>query len=158
MKRVAIYVDVSNLYYCIYNKHKGKLDYAKLLEFLGPIGDIRLSKAYGAQVRDEAAPFIEILKTLGFEPHYKEPKFYGQHEGKADWDVGIAIDMIKDMDHYDMAVLCSADGDMIPVVEYLRERGKDVVILGAGISCELQEYATTCIEIPMSMVIKKGKR
>lgn len=155
MNRLGIYVDISNLYYCVFNKHKGKLDYAKLLEFLLPLGEIAFAKAYGAQVKDEAAPFIQILETLGFEPIYKEPKFYGSHEGKADWDVGIAIDMIKDLDNYDMAILCSADGDMVPAVEYVRDHGKSVVILGAGISGELQESATTCIEIPTSMVIRR---
>lgn len=154
--KLAVYVDISNLYYCIRYRHKGKLNYDKLLDFIAPIGDVILAKAYGAQTNDEAKGFIEMLHNKGFETFYKTPKFYGNHEGKADWDVGIAIDIIRDMPKYEAVVLCSADGDMLPALEYVKEQGKTVIIIGAGISTDLQQIAT-CIEIPESMVIK-GRR
>lgn len=154
MKRIGLYIDVSNLYFCLYNNLHGKLNYAKLIEFLEPLGDRIVSKAYGAQVKNEAEGFIKLLESLSFETFYKKPKYFGAtHTGKADWDVGIAIDIIKDMDRIDMVILATADGDMTPLAKYLKEHGKDVVVIGSNISQELRAEVTKFIEIPNSLVI-----
>lgn len=154
MNKIGLYVDVSNLYFCLYNNLKGKLNYAKLIDFLSPLGDICIAKAYGAQVNNEAEAFIETLQSLGFETHYKHPKYFGQtHTGKADWDVGIAIDIVKDLEKVDMVVLATADGDMSPLASYVIEKGKQIVVIGSNISKELQENVTKYIEIPNSLVI-----
>ena len=154
MVNIGLYVDVSNLYFCIYNNLKGKLNYAKLIEFIQPLGHIVTAKAYGAQVKDEASVFIETLEKLGFTTYYKKPKYFGQtHTGKADWDVGIAVDIIKDLDNLDMVILATADGDMTPLAEYIKEQGKEIVVIGSKISRELQDSVTKYIEIPNSLVM-----
>lgn len=159
MKRIGLYIDVSNLYFCLYNNLKGKLNYAALVEYLQPIGDIVIKKAYGAQVKEEAAGFIKTLHGLDFETYYKAPKYFGaKHVGKADWDVGMAVDIIKDLDSIDMVILATADGDMAPLAEYVIERGKEIVIVGSNISKELQESCTTYIELPSSLVLPIRRR
>ena len=100
MRRIGLYVDVSNLYYCIFNNMRGKLNYSKLLDFISPIGDVVIAKAYGAQVKEEAESFIAFLRGLSFETFYKVPT-----HGKADWDVGITVDVIKDLENIDIVVL-----------------------------------------------------
>ena len=147
MKKIGLYIDVSNLYYCIYNNMKSKLNYSKLLEFITPLGDIVIAKAYGAQVKDEAEPFIKRLKELSFETFYKVPV-----HGKADWDVGISVDIIKDLKDVDMVILATADGDMVPLAKYVLSLDKEIVVIGSNISKELQHNVTKHIEIPRSMV------
>jgi len=159
MTRIGLYVDVSNLYFCLYNNLKGKLNYSALLEFLDPLGDLRIKKAYGAQVKEEASGFIKLLEGLGFETFYKAPKYFGaKHVGKADWDVGLAIDVIKDLDEVDMVILATADGDMTPLAEYTIALGKEVVVIGSNISKELQDACTTYIELPSSLIIPIRRR
>ena len=159
MKRIGLYIDVSNLYFCLYNNLKGKLNYAELLSFLKPLGDMVLMKAYGAQVKDEAAGFIKLLHELGFETNYKAPKYFGaKHVGKADHDVGIAMDIVEDLWDLDMVILATADGDMTPLAKYIRKHDKDVVIIGSNISKELSEAVTQYIEIPSSLVIPIRRR
>jgi len=150
--KIGLYVDVSNLYFCLYNNLRAKLNYAELIEFISPIGEVVLAKAYGAQVKDEAAGFIKLLHKLGYTTYYKEPKHYGD-VSKADWDVGIAVDIIRDLDNVDMVALITADGDMVPLAQYVLDQGKKVLIMGSNISKELQDVATTYIEIPSSLVI-----
>lgn len=41
-------------------------------------------------------------------------------------DVGIAVDMIAKMPHYDAAILVSGDADFLPVVGYLKDSLKYV--------------------------------
>lgn len=153
-KRIGVFADVSNLYYTIKGKYKRKLDYGKFMEFIADLGDVAVSLAYGAQREDQAQKFIKCLREAGFTPKYKEPRTFNnksQITHKADWDVGIAVDMIRYMDDVDMYILASADSDMIPVIEYLNERGKEVVVIGCGISHQLKDSTKECIEIAKSL-------
>ncbi len=124
------------------------------------MGNIIIKKAYGAQMKDEASKFIIALETLGFETIYKKPKtFYNEEkvQHKADHDVEISIDMIKDMEHYDVAILGTADGDLTPTVKYLKEHGKEVIVFACNISHNLKDM-TTCISIPESLCRKVQRR
>lgn len=157
MKRVGIYADVSNLYYCIGLKFsKGhKLDYQRYYDFIKDLGQIHFAKAYGAQIGSEAEGFIRCLKAVGYEAIYKTPKEYKGLEGKvhrkADHDVAIAVDMIENMSNIDLYVLGSADCDMCPVVQHLISQGKEVLVIAVGISGELRDM-TSCIELPESLL------
>ena len=158
MKRIGVFVDVSNLYYCIHKKYKGrKLDYRKYLAFIKDLGDMQVAIAYGSQMNNQASAFVYCLKAIGFNTKFKSPKTYvnlGETgiRRKADWDVGIAIDIVKMIDRLDMVILGSGDGDMLPVVEWAMDKGVDVVVLASGISRDLKDKATKFIEIPESLL------
>ena len=51
---------------------------------------------------------------------------------KLDCNVGIVIDAIRTSPGLDVIVLCSGDGDFIPLVEYLKNQGKRVEVLAFG--------------------------
>ena len=161
MTRLGVYIDLSNLYYCIGKRYEGrKLSYAKYLEFIeGHMGNIVLSHAYGAQMNNEAEAFIARLQDLGFETHYKKPKQYESAETfkrKADWDVGMAVDIIDDVleSRIDRVILGSADGDMLPVLDWCKARDVTVIILACGISKDLKLAARTYFEIAESLLEK----
>lgn len=159
MKRIGIFADISNLYYCVGQRFDArKLDYQRYYDYVAPLGEIQLAIAYGAQLNNKAEGFITALKKIGYRPRYKTPKTYmneGEMRRKADWDVGIAIDIVNMIDKLDMIVLGSGDGDMCPVVEWAMAKGCDVVVLACGISKDLKEMATSWIEIPESMLETK---
>lgn len=156
MKRILVCVDISNLYYCIGKKFEGRrLDYSKYVNSINDLGEIQKMIAYGAQMGKEASAFIGCLRRLGFETKYKEPKVFhsGAHtRRKADWDVGIAMDIVNavEMKSVDMVVLGTADGDLAPCADWAKSRGIDIVVLACGIARELKKAATTFIEIPAS--------
>lgn len=156
MKRIAVFADVSNLYYCVGKRFNGrKLNYAQYMEYVQGLGEVQEAIAYGAQLKQEARGFIHCLKQAGFVPKYKTPKSYvndGDTRRKADWDVGIALDMVNQAERVDMMILGSADGDLAPAVEWVQARGVTVVILASGISRELKQIADEFIEIPESML------
>ena len=162
MKRILICADVSNLYYCIGKSFEGRrLDYGKYIASIRDLGDIQKLIAYGAQMGKEASAFIHCLKKLGFETKYKEPKVFrsgGHVRRKADWDVGIAMDIVNaiEMKSVDMVVLGSADGDLAPCVDWARARGVDVLVVACGIARELKKSATAFIEIPESYLEDTG--
>ncbi len=158
MKRILVCVDVSNLYYCIGKKYEGRrLNYAAYVEYIKDLGEILKMVAYGAQLGKEANAFIHCLRKLGFETKYKAPRVFknGPHtRRKADWDVGIAIDIVNaiEMRSVDMIILGTADGDLTPCVEWARARGVDVVVLACGVARELKKSASYFIEIPESFL------
>ena len=156
-KSVGLYCDVSNLYYCVKSKYDGaKIDYAKLKDFSSAYGRIDKAVAYGAQVGRQAQKFITCLENSGYRADYKEPKTYNKgtskQQSKANHDVSITVDIVTDSEELDIIILGSADGDFAPLVEYLLMKGKDVVVIGCGISHELQ-IATQCIELPPMVLL-----
>lgn len=153
-KRIGVFADVSNLYYTLKTKYNTKLDYEKFMQFISDFGEVRFAIAYGAQKQEQAKGFIKCLNEAGFSTKYKEPRTFNDDQTithKADWDVGIAVDMIRYMDQIDLYILASADSDMIPVIEYLREYDKEVIVIACNISHQLQESTKECIEIAKSL-------
>ena len=49
---------------------------------------------------------------------------------KADLDVNITLNMLSSIDHYDVAVFMGGDSDFEPLLSYLRNNGKYIIILG----------------------------
>ena len=163
MKRVGIFVDISNLYFCVSRNYKNRrVDYSKFLDYVKDFGEVTTAIGYGSQIKDEAIAFITCLEDLGFQTKYKSPKQWADKEGgftrKADWDVGITIDVIEKCNDLDTIVLGCADGDLEPLVGFLKARGKSVIILACGISRDLREAADECIEIPESLLEAKRKK
>jgi uncharacterized LabA/DUF88 family protein len=157
-KSVGVYVDVSNLYYCIGKRFKNrKLDYRIYLDFIRDFGEVTVAKAYGAQIKNQANSFLHCLKRIGFEPEYEVPKQFAGEDGtikkKANYDVKITVDMIQAS--HDIYILGSADGDFAPLVTYLRGRGAKVIVCACKISGDLHSVADLLIEIPESFLEKK---
>jgi len=161
-KRIGIFMDVANLYGTVGVKYGSrKLDYRAYYEYVKDFGDIVMCNAYGSQMNNEAAGFINCLKSIGYHPKYKRIKSYtkeGYTKHKADWDVGIAIDIVKAIANLDMVILGSADGDFQPLTQWILEQGKQVIVLACGISRDLRETCTDAIEVPESMLEDKYEK
>jgi uncharacterized LabA/DUF88 family protein len=155
-KRVGVFCDVSNLYHCAKKRFRNKkLNYQKYLKFVEDLGTIDTAIAYGAQVKNEARNFIHSLQSFGYTTKYKKPKVFRNGkltERKADWDIGIVVDIIKKLDDLDLIIIGSADGDFVPFVEYLLEQGKQVVIFACNISSDFASTKAVIIEIPETLM------
>lgn len=153
MKRIGVFVDVSNLYYCIGKKFdKRKLDYKKYLEFVKDFGQIVKSVAYGSQANNEAVGFITCLEHTGYQTKFKTVKREGEYRRNVDWDVGISMDIVNMIERLDIVILGTADGDLAPLVKWATDKGVDVIVLACGVSRELRNVASQVIEIPESLL------
>jgi uncharacterized LabA/DUF88 family protein len=167
MKKLGVFIELSNIYHTIalrFNESRignRRVSYEKYIKFLKDIGNIVDAYAYGTQKTNEAEKFIKRLEAIGFTVRYKSLKEYSGKMGvkhKADWDVGIVMDIVQSYEKYDMIVLGTADGDFRPLVEWLVSKGKQVLILACGISKDLKETATSIIEIPESLLERRRKK
>jgi uncharacterized LabA/DUF88 family protein len=157
MKRILLVADISNLYYCIGRRFNGrKLDYKKLMEKAVGANELYRAIAYGAEMHDEAVHFKAALRNCGFEPKYKIPNSYKtldkEIKHKADWDVGMAMDVVTMLDNVDIVVYATADGDLAPNLEYVKFKGKQSLVLACGISKDLKSIADRYIEITEDML------
>lgn len=65
---------------------------------------------------------------------------------KSNFDVEIAVDAIKMIEHYDTFCLLSGDADFVYLNNFLRKKGKKVIIIKGGyITTKLKESATLVI-------------
>jgi uncharacterized protein (TIGR00288 family) len=155
MKRIAIYVDLSNLYYCLKQKYGKKLDYTKLYKFVSEFGSIVIARAYGAHKGRQVHNFLHALQKIGFTPIYKSAKTIRNGADlviKANCDLEIAIDAIERLEEYDTLFLCTADGDFLPLVKYLNDQGKKVIVVASTVSHELKDCVLEFFEIPASFM------
>jgi uncharacterized LabA/DUF88 family protein len=157
---VALFVDVGNLYYCISRRFDArKLDYQKLLEKAGKFGNLARSFAYGSQIQDEAVNFITCLKKLGYDTKYKKPRNSESAESgkgvrRADWGVGMAVDIVSTVSNgkCDVVILASSNPDFAPLVTWIRGQGIRCIIIACGISKELKDAADQFVEIDSDLL------
>ena len=149
-QRVEVLIDVQNLYHSAKNLYQSKVNFGEVLK--AAIAGRKFIRAFAYVVRTktgEEKPFFEALTKLGIETRVRDlQEFYGGMK-KADWDVGIVIDAIRTAPSLDVIVLCSGDGDFIPLVEYLKNQGKRVEILAFGgtTSSKLKEVADEFMDL-----------
>lgn len=76
--------------------------------------------------------FYIKLKKFGFDMVLKPVKTYTNNYGterKANCDVDMTLQMLKDINTYDRIVFISGDGDFLPVLKYIRTNRKEIVVL-----------------------------
>ena len=149
-QRIAILIDVQNLYHSAKNLYGAKVNFKEVLRTA--IAGRCLIRAFAYVVKTktgEEKPFFEALTKLGIETRIKElQEFYGGLK-KADWDVGIAVDAIRIAQSCDVIVLASGDGDFLQLVEYLKNQGKrvEVIAFSRTTSGKLKEVADEFIDL-----------
>ncbi|MBD3262001.1 MAG: NYN domain-containing protein [Candidatus Altiarchaeales archaeon] len=129
-QRTGVFVDVQNMYYSAMHLYDSKVDFNKILR--DAVAKRTLIRAFAyvikADVKEEES-FFDALESIGFEVKSKDLQvFWGGHK-KGDWDVGIAMDAIREAPKLDTIVLVSGDGDFTELVKYLKGRGCRVEVM-----------------------------
>lgn len=122
--RIAIFFDMSNLYFAA--RDMGiRIDYARLLDFL--TAGRRLHRAYaylGFNPDDESShSFITWLKRNGFRVKTKALRRFEDGSTKANLDMELAIDLLTQTPHIDVAIIVSGDGDFVNLVDAAQNAG-----------------------------------
>ncbi len=149
-QRVAVLVDVQNMYYSAKHLYNAKVDFEKVLDTAVQNRKLIRAIAYviKANISDEQK-FFDALSRIGYEVKAKELKVYYGGEKKGDWDMGIAIDAIELAEKLDAVVLVSGDGDFTYLLEHLNAKGvrTEVLAFGKSTSKELEEEAVNFVDM-----------
>lgn len=150
-QRVAVLVDVANMYYSAKNIHGTRVNFGKILE--DAVSDRHLVRAIAYVIKadtPEEQKFFEALDKQGFEVKSKDLQIFAGGAKKGDWDVGIAVDAMKLADRMDTIVLVAGDGDYLPLVRFLQEaKGCRVEVMAfqESASMKLREAADHFVDL-----------
>ena len=112
MNRIAVFVDVQNIYYTTRQAYGRQFNYRKLWQRISSAGEITAATAYATHRGDDKQhKFQDALKHIGFTVKLKPYIQRSDGSAKGDWDVGITIDVMEAAKDVDMIVLLSGDGD-----------------------------------------------
>lgn len=135
---VGVFIDTQNLYHSARDYYQRTVNFESLLRH--GVGENReLLRAISYVVEREgdtsAWPFIYKLSTLGYKVkrmtlHVHHTTESGKTIWEGNWDMGMCADIVRLVDHLDVIVLGSGDGDFLDILEVMMERGKRVEVIG----------------------------
>ncbi|MFV1982715.1 MAG: NYN domain-containing protein [Thiohalomonadales bacterium] len=112
MNKIAIFVDVQNIYYTTRDTFNRQFNYRKLWQKISASGEIVSATAYAINKDDDKQrKFQDALKHIGFTVKLKPYIQRSDGSAKGDWDVGITIDVMQIANNVDTVILLSGDGD-----------------------------------------------
>jgi uncharacterized LabA/DUF88 family protein len=172
-QRVGVFIDVVNLYHSAKNIYHGRVNYAELMKHLVAGRQLVRAMAYvvksegiepqhaerakirpvptasGVNLSSEGA-FFDALEKAGLELRVKDLQIYADGTKKGDWDVGMAVDAIRQAPFLDVIILVTGDGDFLPLIDYLKSgagRMVEVAAFRRSASAKIQEAADKFINI-----------
>lgn len=112
MERVAIFVDVQNIYYTVKQSYQRHFNYQAFWTQATHNRKVVAAFAYAIDKNDSKQQgFQQILRNIGFVVKLKPYIQRSDGSAKGDWDVGITLDVIDYAEKVDTIILLSGDGD-----------------------------------------------
>ena len=121
MKKIALFVDVQNIYYTTRQAYGRQFNYQELWQRISAEGEIVTAIAYAIHRGDQKQlNFQNTLRQIGFTVKLKP--YIQRRDGstKGDWDVGITIDVMTIAKDVDTVILLSGDGDFGLLLEKIK--------------------------------------
>lgn len=150
-QRVAVLIDVQNMYHSAKALYKKRVNFKEVLKIA--VAGRQLIRAIGYVIRTETGEeknFFEALSKIGIELKIKDLQVYHGGMKKGDWDVGLTVDAVRLTDSLvDVVVIVSGDGDFVPLVEYMKGKGRLVEIISfeKSTSQKLKETSDDFIDL-----------
>lgn len=121
MKKIAIFVDVQNIYYTTRDAYGRQFNYRKFWKKISAQGEIISATAYATHRGDDKQiKFQDALKHIGFSVKLKPYIQRSDGSAKGDWDVGITIDILEAAKKVNTVILLSGDGDFDLLLEKIK--------------------------------------
>ncbi len=157
MEKIAIFVDVQNIYYTCRHSYQRNFDYNKFWATATQGSELLLANAYATDRGDaRQMQFQTILHAIGFTVKLKPVLKRRDGSAKADWDIGITLDAYETASNCDRIVLLTGDGDFGMLLQRIRQRfatASTVYGVPALTSDLLIKEASEFIPIDQSMLL-----
>ena len=123
LETVSVFVDVQNIYYTCRQAYQRNFDYNRFFADITLERTLVTAFAYATDRGDaRQEQFQNILRGIGFTVRLKPMLTRLDGTTKADWDVGIALDVFEAAENCDTIVLASGDGDFDVLLRRIRQR------------------------------------
>ncbi len=123
LEKISLFIDVQNIYYTCRQAYQGNFDYNKFWQIVTKNREVVSAFAYATDRGDEKQmQFQNILRAIGFAVKLKPMLNRKDGSSKADWDVGIALDVFEAAEKCDTVILASGDGDFDILLQRIKSR------------------------------------
>jgi len=151
-QRVGVFVDVQNMYYSAKNLYSKKVNFGEIMKLA--TGERSLIRAIAYVIKadvEQEANFFEALHKQGYEVRAKDLQVFFGGAKKGDWDVGIAMDVMRTAQKLDVVVLVSGDGDFKDLLEHIKSFGcrAEVLAFKKTASARLIEQADRFVDLDL---------
>jgi uncharacterized LabA/DUF88 family protein len=149
-QRVGVFVDVQNMYYSARALYDQRVDFGEILK--EAVGERKLIRAFAYVIEtdhEEEASFFSALQERGYELRSKPIQNFQGGNQKGDWDIGIAMDIVRMVEKLDAVILVSGDGDFADLLRFLKSRGvrAEVMAFGSSASSLLRAEADAVFDL-----------
>jgi len=123
-QRVAVFIDVQNMYHSAKKTYGRNLSYAKMLR--QSVRNRRLVRAIAYVIDREGidqASFLDHLRYCGFEVRKREVIERLDGSRKAEWELGMAMDMLRLAEKVDVIIVVSGNGVFADIAPMVRAKG-----------------------------------
>ncbi|NWF79545.1 MAG: NYN domain-containing protein [Chloroflexi bacterium] len=136
---VAVFIDFENVYVSVRDKLNANPNFEAIMDRCGDLGRVVISRAYADWYRYPRV--TSALYANAIEPIYVATYYYDKDMGrtgraiKNSVDMNLCIDAMKTLftnPNISKFVLVTGDRDFIPLVNSIRQQGKEVYIIGIG--------------------------
>lgn len=138
-KDVAVFIDFENVYVSVRDKLDANPNFEIIMDRCNELGRVILARAYADWYRYPR--ITSALYANNIEPMYVPTYYYDKDAGrtgrpiKNSVDMNLCIDAMRTLftvPNISTFVLVTGDRDFIPLVNSIRQQGKDVIIIGVG--------------------------
>ncbi len=138
---VAVFIDFENIYISTREKYGSNPNFEYIMEHCGSYGRIVIARAYADWY--QFSRITNALYANGIEPRYVPTYYYTQDQErngngtaiKNSADIHLVIDAMRTLysnPNIQTFVLVTGDRDFIPLVNTIRQHGKQVVVIGVA--------------------------
>ncbi len=134
-KRVGVFADDSNLFHA-FRKNGWRVDFKKLKKILSNYCDLRFVNYHLAIPDKDDSSFSsseKFMKKIGNDVVLKKKdlkyiKNGNKYIKKADVDVEIVLDVVRNIDDLDLIIIMSGDSDYLELKKYVTEDKKKELV------------------------------
>jgi uncharacterized LabA/DUF88 family protein len=127
-QRVGLFVDVQNMYYAA-RQLNARLDFGALMATTTRDRRLIRAIAYVVQNRDiDQSGFLAMLQQKNYDVRRKDLRIRHDGSSKGDWDMEMALDILKMAPNLDVVVLATGDGDFVSLVTQIKTLGPKVEV------------------------------
>ena len=136
---VAVFIDFENVYVSVRDKLDANPNFETIMDRCSDLGRVVVARAYADWYRYPRV--TSALYANGIEPMYVPTYYYDKEMGrtgraiKNSVDMNLCIDAMKTLyttTNIEKFVLATGDRDFIPLVNSIRQQGKEVIVIGIG--------------------------
>jgi len=149
-KKVGIFFDDANIFYAAV-KNKWKISIYKFKEFFTNYCDLIFFNYYVSLPEKKDGAYLKSFKFINSIDKIVTIKqktikyiFNGEHFiKKANFDIEICLDVVRNIDYLDVIIVVSGDSDFFELKKYVFERNRDIIFI--------------CYSNNMSFELKQGR-